>query len=314
MTRWKSSTGRLYTDDRDWKAVNEEYVVRGEFLLDLEWVESWDQELRKMNLGKKGAPYHFPNSLIKLQAVWNQWIGVREVEGVTRKLVEVAQLPEFNDYSTISRRIRQIEIDFELPKTGFCSVSTDGTGMKMNSAGEYKYDKYGKGKKKKWLHVNISANPLTKDLLDIEVHIEGEGPSEPETAMTHMKKLIDAGITIDKFWGDGAFDVLALFTFLEYHTIESAIPPRENASKNANGNMRRLREVYDYQSQCWADWARKKNYGLRWLGTEGIFSAVKRIFGEKTRAKTSKNMCKEVKRRFWAYEIIRKYVQNKNSA
>ena len=136
--RW----GKKIVDTRDWKKYNEELVARGEFLLDFDWVKSWDKELKDMNNGKKGAPFEFPESLIKLQAVWNQWIGVRQVEGMTRDLVIVARLPEFNDYSTIHRRINKIETSFQLPKHGFVSVACDGTGMKMNQAGEYKYDKY----------------------------------------------------------------------------------------------------------------------------------------------------------------------------
>ena len=73
--------------------------------------------------------------------------------------------------------------------------------------------------------------------------------------------------------------------------------------------MRRVREVFEYQTKTWEDWARDKNYGKRWLGTEGIFSSVKRIFGEKTRTKTTENMYHEIKRRFWAYETMRKYAQ-----
>ena len=303
--RW----GPEYVDRRDWLKYNEELVVRGEFLLDTDWVKSWDKEVAEMNERKVGRPYEFPESLIKLQAVWNQWIGVRQVEGLTRKLVEAAQLPDFDDYSTINRRVRRIGTFFELPKQGFCSVSCDGSGMKMNQAGEYRYDKYGRKKPKKWLKVVISANPLTKEMLDVEVHVEGEGSSEPEVAMQHLNRLWNCGVTVDKFWGDGAFDVLDLFNLLEQHGTESAIPPRDNASSNANGSMRRVREVFEYKTQLWEDWARQKSYGLRWLGTEGIFSSVKRIFGEKTRAKTVENMCLEVRRRFWAYECMRKYAK-----
>lgn len=303
--RW----GPKYVDRRNWLKYNEELVVRGEFLLDTEWVESWDKEVARMNEHKVGRPYFFPESLIKLQAVWNQWVGVRQVEGITRKLVEVTQIPNFDDYSTVNRRVRKIDTTFALPKQGFCSVSCDGSGMKMNQTGEYRYDKYGKKKAKKWLKVIISANPLTKDLLDVEVHVEGEGYSEPEVALQHLNRLWNFGITVDKFWGDGSFDVIELFNQLEQHGTESAIPPRENASKNANGSMRRVREVFEYQTSNWEHWAINKRYGLRWVGTEGEFSAVKRIFGEKTRAKTVENMCLEIKRRFWAYETMRKYAK-----
>jgi len=304
--RW----GKKREDKRDWKKVNEELVVRGEFLLDFDWICSWDEELEEMNDGKRGAPFVFPESLIKQQAVWNQWIGVRQIEGITRDLVKLAGLPDVDDYSTINRRVSKIELCFELPKHGFCSASTDGTGIKMHHAGEYRRIKYG-GKKRHWVRVVITANPLTKDLLDVEMNIDGEGDSEPEIAEQHMINLQSFGIVIDKFWGDGAFDTIDLFNFLEGNNIESAIPPRDNAAEKSRGSMRRAREVAEYQLQSWDDWARGKQYGTRWLGTEGIISAVKGVFGEYTRAKTPETACLEAGRKFWAYELIRKYAQAK---
>lgn len=302
--RW----GKTYEDKREWKKENEKYVVRGEFLLDLDWVQQWDNEVAVKNKGKVGSPYIFPESLIELQAVWNQWIGVRQVEGITRDLVKFAKLPRFNDYSTISRRIRKMNTSIKLPTVGFCSASTDGSGMKMHHAGEYRTMKYG-GKKRRWIKVVITANPFTKDLLAVDVSMDGEGDSEPEIAMKHLKSIWNSHIIIDKFWGDGAFDTINLFNLLEEHGTESAIPPRDNAAKNANGSMRRLREVFEYQTQTWDDWARDKQYGKRWLGTEGIFSAVKGIFGEHTKAKTAETACKEAERKFWAYQKMKKYAE-----
>lgn len=298
--------GKPRTDVRDWPTYNEQLVVRGEFLLDLEWVDYWDKELAVMNRGKRGRPFEFPHSLIEQQAVWNQWVGLRGVEGITRMLVEFAQLPEFNDYSTIHRRIPKINTTIKLPKEGFCSVSTDGTGMKMHHAGEHRQVKYGT-KSRRWIKVTISANPLTKDLLAVEVSLDGEGKSEPDIAREHMGMLQENGKEILKFWGDGAFDKIEFFNWLEEHEIESAIPPRDNASTNANGSMRRLREVFEYQTKTWDDWARDKQYGKRWLGTEVLISAVKGIFGEDTRAKNASSACLEAKRKFWAYSRMRQY-------
>ena len=308
----KERWGKPYRDRRTWPTYNEELVVRGEFLLDLAWVCSWDEELMRMNEHKRGHPYEFPESLIELQAVWNQWIGLRQVEGITRALVEAAQLPQFNDYSTINRRIRNIQPSFALPKHGFCSVSTDGTGIKMHNAGEYRKGKYG-NKKRRWIKVVLSANPLTKDMLDLEISLDGGGLSEPEAAQQHLQNLYNHGITVDKFWGDGTFDVLQLFNLLERHSTESAIPPRSNASNESKGSMRRAREVREFKSKEWNTWAQEKQYGKRWLGTEVIFSAVKGVFGENTRAKTPETAFAEVHRRFWAYERMRKYAQRKIS-
>lgn len=300
--RWE----KKFIDRRDWKVENDKYVVRGQFLLDINWAKQWDSEVAAQNKGKVGSPYVFPESLIELQAVWNQWIGVRQVEGLTRDLVKFAKLPKFNDFSTINRRIRKIDTTIELPKVGFCSVSTDGTGMRMHNAGEYRQINYG-GKKRRWIKVVISANPLTKELLDLDVSLDGEGKSEQEIAQKHLKNLWSFNYCVDKFWGDGSFDSIDLFNLLEKHGTESAIPPRDNAAENARGSMRRAREVAEYQVKSWEDWTRDKQYGKRWLGTEGMFSAVKGIFGEDTKAKTAETACLEAKRKFWAYDKMQKY-------
>lgn len=292
---------------RDWKVTNERLVVRGEFLLDLDWVRKWPEELEGMNEGKRGHPYEFPESLIRFQAVLSQWIAYRGLEGVARKLEDYNLIPKHNDYISAYRRIVKIDPEIELPKVGTISATTDGSGMKMNSAGEYRKDKYGNKGAKKYLRVVITADPFKKDLLDCEVFVDGEGPSEPEVAMSHLEDLIKKGFDIYKFWGDGAFDVKDLFNFLQKHGILSAIKIRENASDNADGSMRRAREVEEYKKEGYKEWARKKHYGRRWTGTETILPAVKGIFGEKTRAKTIPNMIGEVKRRFLAYQRMKSY-------
>lgn len=308
--RWKNKTGRPFEDDRDWNDYNEELVRHGEFLLDFDWIrKGWHKELEAMNQCKRGAPFRFPHSLVELQAVWHQWIDYREIEGMTRKVAMLAEIPDFNDYTTISRRVNALDLEFALPKQGFVSISTDGTGIKLNNAGQYRVDKYGRKKQRKYIKVTISANPLTKELLDCDVSLEGEGLSEWEVARKHMQWQISQGKTVDKFWGDGSFDVKVLFNFLEEYSIESAINIRNNASDNAKGSMRRAREVALYREKGYTDWSREKQYGKRWLGTEVQISAVKVKFGERVRSRKTENMLKEAKRKFWAYAKIRAYAK-----
>lgn len=308
--RWLSSIGRPSGINRNWFKYNEELVVHGEFLLDFDWIKKgWKIELNEMNCKKRGAPYKFPKSLINLQAVWHQWIDYREIEGVTRKVVEVAQIPEFNDYSTINRRVNKLDVKFKLPKEGFVSVSTDGSGIKQTNAGQYREEKYGKKKRKKYLKVTISANPLTGDLLDCDVSLDGEGPSEAESAEIHIQNQINNGKEVLKFWGDGLFDSKKLFNFLEKNNVESAIKIRKNATGKADGSLRRAREVAEYKIKGYKNWARDKQYGKRWLGTEVIFSAVKTKFGEKVRSKKQENRFSEAKRKFWAYATIHNYAK-----
>src|SRR3989338_7292562 len=275
----KKRWGKKFVDRRDWRTYNEQLVIRGEFLIDCAWVKSWNAEIRDMNEGKVGAKYEFPESLIRLQAVWHQWVDYRGVEGITRKLVEAAQLPAFNDYSTINRRVNRTDTSFALPKTD-CCVSTDGSGMKFENAGEYRARMY--GKRRKYIKVVISADPFKKKLIDCEVGLEGELSTESDIAMEHMKALLLQGIDIPKFWGDGSFDTLDLFAFLQYNGIEPAMKIRKNAVPKGDDSLRD-REILKMK-KGYKKWARKRQYGLRWNGTEGIFSAVKRKFGEQTRS------------------------------
>jgi len=304
--RW----GRKFEDKRDWKKENEKYVVRGEFLFDLDFVKSWDKELEEMNEGKRGAPFEFPESFIEWLAVLSQWISNRGLQGVTRQFQKKGLLPKEANYSTINIRVNKIDTSFELPKEGNISVSTDGSGMKMSNRGDYKETKYGDGKKK-FLRVTISAEPYKKKLLDIDVCIDGEGASEPEVAMSHIEELIALGYDVDKFFGDGAFDVHSLFDLLDQYAILSAIKIRKNASLDpeGKGSWRREQEVLDYRKKKYKKWAKEKEYGRRWTGTEGIFSAVKGIFGEETRSKNIGNMIHEVKRKFWAYDKMCQYAE-----
>ena len=302
--RW----GKKHIDTRDWKVENEKYVVRGEFLLDLDWIDNWATELAEMNRGKVGAPYEFPESFIEFQAVLCQWVDYRGLEGIARRLWMYTNLPNFNDFSTINRRVNKIDTSFVLPKEDHISVSTDGSGMKMTNRGDYKETKYGNGKKK-FLKVTISADPYKKKLLDIDVSIEGEGASEPEVAISHLEKLVDKGYTIDEFFGDGSFDVHDVFDILDQYAISSGIKIRKNASLDpeGQGSWRRKQEVLKYRRLGYKKWAKETKYGRRWTGTEGIFSAVKRKSGENTRARKIENLIHEVKRKFWAYDRMCNY-------
>ena len=48
----------------DWPSYNESLVRRSKVLLDFDVLDGWDHELSKMNLGKVGEPYFYPDSFI----------------------------------------------------------------------------------------------------------------------------------------------------------------------------------------------------------------------------------------------------------
>lgn len=296
---------------RDWRKVNETYVKRATFYLDFDWVKGWNAELVEINLGKRGAPFQFPNSLIKLQAVWLNFFSYRGAEGITMKFVEFGFLPKFNDYSTIQRRVIDLSLEIPKPKSKEISISTDGSGVKMNMSGEYFDEKYGKGSRKKFIKVVITTEPYDKDLFKVEVSLEGEGDSEPDTAQKHMSELINKGYKIKEFFGDGSFDKNELFDFCDQYAIDTKIKIRENANPEETESWKRKVEAKKYLKMGYKKWAKEKKYGRRWTGTEGIFSAVKKIYGERVKAHRIDNMCLEAKRKFWAYQLVKRYAEDK---
>ena len=48
----------------DWSSYNRSLVSRGEILFSYDFLDSWGQEIEKMNRNKKGKPFVFPDSFI----------------------------------------------------------------------------------------------------------------------------------------------------------------------------------------------------------------------------------------------------------
>jgi hypothetical protein len=71
------------------------------------------------------------------------------------------------------------------------------------------------------------------------------------------------------------------------------------APQNMRGSKRRRKEAREYKEQGYRVWAENKRYGMRWVGAEGIFSAVKRKFGENTVSRSKEGLIAEGYQRFW---------------
>lgn len=298
--RW----GKKFEDHRNWKEYNEQLVKRGEYLIDLEWVEGWYNELEGMNENKIGRPYIFPDSLIRLQGVWHaKNIPYRMIEGITRQLVVIADLPEYNDYSTVNRRVNRLDVKLDLPSGMTIVLGGDGTGFQAISGGEYLRQKYGK-KNRKWIQVIILGDPETKEPVSFEVNIISR--SEADSVEEQIEDLIDEGVEIEEFFGDGGFDKIALWKFLEEHRIKPIIKPDKNSRTDSDSNLRninvRYRNKFGYEG-----WAKQTKYGKRWVCTEGIFSAIKRMFGEQLAGRSENGMVQEAKMKIWSYVELKRY-------
>jgi hypothetical protein len=301
----KKRWGKKFIDKRHWPTTNEELVKVGEYMLDMDLVEGWDGELAVMNAGKVGAKYKFPKSLIELQSVWHaKSFPFRAIEGLTRDLCKIGQLPAYNDYSTINRRMNKLDYELDLPEGESIAVFSDGTGLQAVAGGEYLREKYGK-KNRRWVQIVILGDPVTKEPVNYEVNIIQE--SEPDSAQHQLRELLKTDVNITSFGGDGAFDQMDLWNFLKDQNIPPIIKPDKNALEDTDNDVRNKHAKE--RKKSYKKWARKYGYGMRWPATEGIFSAIKRIFGETLHATSEIGMIKEASAKIWAYKKIKQYAK-----
>ena len=72
-----------YADNRNWPVYNQKLIKRGEYLINPEFLEVWNMEVKDMNAGKVGEPYLYPNSMIEFLAMfYAKGFSYRELKGI----------------------------------------------------------------------------------------------------------------------------------------------------------------------------------------------------------------------------------------
>ncbi|MGC8674590.1 MAG: hypothetical protein ACP5TI_05685 [Thermoprotei archaeon] len=100
--------GNKPSPKRHWRSQGEQLVIRGEFLLEVRPFKHWKKDLKKANKNKRGRPYLFPDSFIKWQAIWHQWVDYRGLEGIACALKAFHLIPRADNYTTAWRRISRM--------------------------------------------------------------------------------------------------------------------------------------------------------------------------------------------------------------
>ena len=284
--------------DRNWPEYNKKLIKRGEFLINPKFLESWNEEIKQMNAGKIGQPYLYPESMIEFLAYFHcRGFDYRSCEGILRGLSEVYKykFPVIS-YTQICRRVNNLNINFESIEENLI-VAIDGSGEKVSNRGEWIRHKW--KVRKGWIKVVIMGTPDGK-IVDIRVGNENLDERKAGRGMirANFKK-------IRKIIADGYHDCRDTFNLCEKFGIKTAIKIRKDASMRARDSSRRKKEVIEYRKLGHEKWVKEKGYGLRWLASEGIFSANKRIFGETVRATKKRNMYHEVRLKFWFYNKLK---------
>ena len=288
---------KKFDDKRNWKEYNKYLIKRGEYYINPRFLESWIDEISEANLNKIGQPFLYPNSMIEFLAILKaKGFDYRSLEGIMSALSNrLGNFPVIS-FSQIRRRIKKLEFKFN-PKSNNLITATDGTGFKVSNRGDWIRKKW--NVRRGWVKVVILGDSKG-NIVDIRV-----GNEKLDENKAHRGMLRKNAKNIDKNLADGLYDVRENFRLYSKLNIKPGIKIRKNASTKARGYPERKKEVLEYKKQGYKQWAQNIDYGLRWPATEGVFSAVKRIFGETLNSHRKKDLYHEAMMKFWAYQKIK---------
>ena len=281
----------------NWNKYNESLVKRGEVLLDFDVIDNWPTELEKMNQGKEGRKFVYPDSFIKLLGYMRVYFHLpyRQTEGVVRERAS-STLPSIPDYySNINRRINRLNININSKNNNnnddYFVIAVDSTGIKVTNRGEWIRHKWKvkRGYLKIHVAVDIKKRKIISldDVISEQVHDDGKVLSELIDDIT-----INQNKTVESVIADGSYDSNRNFQLLSFKGIRPAIKVRKNSIYRKTNHYLRNKAVQSQKTDL-QQWKDSVIYGKRWI-VETIFSCIKRMFGEYVTAIRFENMVKEI--------------------
>ena len=268
--------------NKSWHDYNESLVERGRVLIDVSFLKSANDEIKKMNKGKVGAPFQYPYGYIEFVAFLKVGFKIpyRTVQGIVRGLSEYLRIEEMH-FTHIRRSI--LKIKPSVRNLGFegeeddkpITLIVDASGLTISKKGDYIEEKWIR-EKKEFVKLHIAVDEKSKKVVSFRItkgnvhDTKKFGPLVKESAKRH---------DVDKVYGDKAYDNRKNFNILDDMNAEPAISIRKNASTRSKGCPLRRDEVFLVKKLGYEGWKQLKDTGRRWIA-EIVFSSIKRVLGE----------------------------------
>jgi len=286
----------------DWRKTDEKLIKRGELVLDLSFLEDYEEELEAMNKGKVGPPYRLTPSYIQLLTAvrYLYQMPYRQLEGFTRSLHRLVPKLPSADYSGLRKRILALTPDPYQPlrdKHEPVSIAVDSTGVKVHRAGGWVERKH--GKKKRYVKLHFAVDVESKEVVAMEISTD-----DMHDVKAFPGLLEEAGKRrrISRCLGDGAYDSGMVYEALEAQGIEAVVKPRRN-SVPGTASAARGRAVERFLDLGYEAWVCEKGYGMRWM-VETAYSTFKRLFGECSLSRTMENIAHELVAKVALYNLL----------
>lgn len=265
--------------NKSWHDYNESLIERGRVLIDVSFLKSSNKEIKKMNIGKVGAPFQYSDSYIQFLAFLKIGFKIpyRMVQGIVRGLSEYVRIGEEIHFTHIRRRMIKIkpsirnDNDNEEPIT----LVVDASGLTVSKKGDYIEEKWIR-KKKEFIKLHIAADAKSKKVVSFRIT---RGNVHDTKKFCPLVRESSKKCNINRVYADKAHDNRRNFNLLDRLDVEPVIAIRNNASTRARGCQLRREEVLLLKKLGYQRWKQIKDAGRRWIA-EIVFSSIKRVLGE----------------------------------
>lgn len=273
---------------------DEKYIRRGVFLATPQLFESWEDELARMNNGKRGGQYEYPDSFIDFTA------RVKDVTGMASRVLEgflfglSAYVPSVKrcDHTTICRRVN--EFAKALKTRGGPIIAIDSSGLTPARRGGWLAFKH--RKKQSYVKIHLAVDVRNGKILEFKVTPDSVHDNK---VFPELVEKVGKRSRVKNVLADGAYDDKKNDSSARDKKFKLVVPPRKNSRvrrKPPPESAARNDRVREWKRLGKKRWKKKYAYGKRWA-IETVYSIWKRLFGEGLSARTPNGVQAEVNRK-----------------
>ena len=289
------------TKIRDWSQYNASSKKSGaiSFYISEEAVQIW---IQKEKSGAPGASEEYSDIAIEtcltIRAAYN--LSLRKTDGFITSMFQAMQLNlKCPDYTTMSRRAKDLNVAIQrLPTQGGIVIAADSTGVKVYGEGEWKVRQHGASKRRTWLKLHMAVNVQNLQVESFE--LTQNNVTDGEVAPTLIKAI---KAPIDRFNGDGAYDVESVYVAVHSVGAIPIIPPRKDAKPQTPKHAIAAKVPRDFaisyiqqhgnNEDARKKWKQDSKYHARSLSETSMYR-FKTHFGPSVRSRTFANQRTEI--------------------
>jgi hypothetical protein len=268
---------------RNWSHYNSALTRRGSLTL---WIDqaAINQWLCSSKPARLGRPFKYADaaiySCLLLREVFH--LPLRQTQGLVRSIFQLLDIDmPAPHYSLLSRRARCLKVCLAHDSLKRIKhLVFDGSGLKVFGEGEWKVRTHGTDYRRTWrkLHISIDADSqqvITAVLTDNDV-IDSR-------TLARQLKLVEA--TVERVYGDGAFDSRSCYRAIHQKGARAIIPPRKGSSLWGDSYLSdRNRNLRGVRRHGLEGWKQRSGYHKRSL-VETSFFRLKTVFSERLRSR-----------------------------